>query len=128
MAVLPEPFPMPNPRIVSNGAGNAMAVWVHNEGPEGAASDIYYSYYSAASWADLLPVTATNLVETNPTVTFLDDGRALLVAVQNQSTENPPEGGINAYMAQQELVYSIYDPLGGDGQGTAKSALYQSLR
>ena len=113
--------PFQSPRVASDGSGNAICVWIHddNEGVPPADPDVYYSYYDGGrrQWTMPDSVEETNLFETDPRVVFTNTGEALLVVTQNQLTEQEcneaePVGPFAEHevtFAEQELVCYKYD-------------------
>lgn len=117
------PPPFQSPRITSDGKGNALCVWVHdnNNGVPPADPDVYYSYYDGATgvWSVPKAVASTPLFETDPRVVFTGQRQAVLVVTQNQLTQQqcesivppPPFLAHEAILAEQELVSYAYDGL-----------------
>ena len=110
--------PFVSPRIASDANGNAIIVWIHdhNRDSDSPDPDVYYSYFNGIAWSPPKEVARTpDLFESDPRVTFLADGRALLVVTQNQMDQATAEGGgaepphLSDVVSRQELVYSIYN-------------------
>jgi hypothetical protein len=106
--------PQASPRIASDSAGNSMTVWIHdgNPGTISPDPDVYFVYKTiGGSWSQMpAPVLNTPLFESDPRITFLAPGNAMLVVAQNQMTQATAESQthMNDVLVEQELVTFLY--------------------
>ncbi len=105
--------PFESPRIASDGAGNALAVWIHDHNRDlGIAPDpdVFYSYSNGAFWSLPQAVAVTPRFETDPRVSFLSPGVALLVVTENQLDQATAEveDHLSDLIAEQELVSYVF--------------------
>ena len=106
-------YPFANPSIAVNSDGDMIAAWTHDNVDKDVrkAFEIYYSYYDsdALTWSEPAALTANDLLDFSPLITFLDDGRAIAVwhrVPYEISASTPP----SETLSNVELVYSVWYP------------------
>ena len=101
-----------SPHIATDGAGNAMLVWVQDEDPvsESVDPEIYYSFWNGTDWSDVAPIRDTELFENDPVVTFDASGNALVLWMCNTADRSLGDTGtLNEILSYQEIFFSKWD-------------------
>jgi len=101
-----------SPVIATDGAGNAMLVWVQDEDAvsESVDPEIYYSFWNGIDWSDAAPIRDTELFENDPVVTFDATGNALALWMCNTADPSLGDTGtLNEILSHQEICFSKWD-------------------
>ena len=101
---------LPNPQIVSNDLGQALAVWIHDIDPQpgSADPDVYYAIWNGNSWSTPAAVDSVtnNVFEMDPSAAFLPNGDA--IAVWSGNTASSRVKDINEIFSTQDIYYSFW--------------------
>ena len=101
-----------SPHIATDGAGNAMLVWVQDEDPvsESVDPEIYYSFWNGTDWSDSAPIRDTEFFENDPVITFDASGNALALWTCNTADRSLGDTGtLNEILSYQEIFFSKWD-------------------
>jgi hypothetical protein len=102
----------PNPSVITDGAGHALAAWIQEESSDPAQPDrrVVSSYYDGTSWTPPLNVSAQGALVDTPKVAFLGPNRVLAVWVQSTlSLEQALATDLTTLLASMELYFALWD-------------------
>ncbi len=100
----------PNPDVAANDAGQAMSVWVQDEGAPGAVAPfIYFSQNNGQTWSAGRRLTSSAAIVNEPKVGFLAADRAVAVWVQNKQPLNTLLPDVPPQLENQEIFYATWD-------------------
>lgn len=96
-------------------AGQALLVWTQDDPlrPVGGSREIYYSFWDGASWSLPAPLTADNVADIAPKVSWLSERKALVVWNRTRSLVSSTDD-----FSTLEIAYAVYDTITGQWSPT----------
>ena len=110
-AIVENIFSYATPSIATDGIGNAIMVWTHDDinKPQMQGFEIYYSTWAGNSWSAPSSVTNNYLPEFNPNVMFDSNGNAIASWTLFNNASIDTNTPILSTFKDVELAYSVWN-------------------